>query len=213
MKSYLWIGCLALALVGCGSRPEPAAAPDARPPDGPGPQAAVEVAPEAGAATTTPQADLDRSVAEASASPGKPRAPVEAGVVGRPVLQSGVPGKVTLEVRPGVAVDGLSVQVAGDAALTVVGQGQFTFGPLAAAEAVRIEVSVTPTSGGIGRLSALLTLDKGGQQQARPVTLTFEIGGPVTLQAPAEKPVAAPVQDSTGELVHSIPAETTVGRP
>lgn len=216
MKPYISIGCLLVAwlpLAGCGSRPEPAATPEAGPQTMAATGAITDAGPPEGAMTTAPQAQVDPGAPGVSASPGKPRAPVEASIAGTPALQSGVPGTVMLEVRPGVAVDGLTVEVAGDAALAVVGQELFRFGPLAAGEPVRIEVSVTPTSGGIGRLTALLTLETGGQRQARPVTLALEIGGPVTLQVPAEKPAVPPVRDATGEIVHSMPAETTVGKP
>jgi len=215
MTSYVSIGCLTtvlLVLTGCGSRQESAEVPEAQPPTVAGTEAAAEAVPEEGAAAMMSQTEVDRAVAEASASVGKPHAPVEASVVGAPALQSGVPGKVLIEVRPGVAVDGLTVEVAGDAALAVVGQELFRFGALAAAQPVRIEVTVTPTSGGIGRLLALLTLETGGQRQVRPVALTFDVGGPAILQVPAEKPVVPPVKDATGELIHSMPAETTVGK-
>ncbi len=184
MKPYVSIGCLLVAwlpVAGCGSRQEPAAAPEAGQQTTAATGAITDAGPQEGTMTTAPQAQVDPAPG-VSASPGKPRAPVEASIAGTPALQSGVPGKVMLEVRPGVAVDGLTVEVAGDAALTVVGQELFRFGPLAAGEPVRIEISVTPTSGGIGRLTALLTLETGGQRQARPVTLALEIGGPVTLQ-------------------------------
>jgi len=69
----------------------------------------------------------------------------------------------------------------------------------------------TPTSGGTRRLSGLVTFSVGGVAQAVPFNLMVEAGGPVTVpQAPSRKPEREPVRDASGELIDSMPAETTV---
>ena len=206
----MWLAVALLGAGGCGARPERDGAPQARQPESGTRHAVAELGSRSATAAVQAEAGEGRVTDAAKASPGKPRAPVEAGIVGQPALQSGVPGKVTLEVRPGVAVDALTVLVEGGASLTVVGQVNFRSGPLAAGEPVRFEIAVTPTSGGTGRLLALLTLETGQQKQARPVSLSLQVGGPVTAQAVAEKTAAPVVTDAAGEIVHSMPAETTV---
>jgi hypothetical protein len=148
--------------------------------------------------------------------PGKPRPPVEVTLVPGASLESGVPGLLVLQVRSTAPLEGLGLDVTGDAGLTVVGPPRAVAAPSIEAPAAtegaraRFEVSITPTSGGSRHISGLATYRVDGVMQAAPFNLTLDVGGPVTVPATSRKPERVPVRDSTGELVDSMPAETTV---
>lgn len=141
---------------------------------------------------------------------GKPRPPVEVRLATAARLDSGVPGRVTLEVRSGVALEDLELRLEGDEGLALVGAATHRLPPLAAGEGRRLDVDVTPISGGTRRLSGFLAFTVGGQSQRVPVSLSLPVAGPDRVGVASAKPQAAPEIDSTGEAVYSMTAETTV---
>lgn len=148
---------------------------------------------------------------------GKPRPPVQVLLVEGPSLEAGVPGELTLQVRSRVALEAVDLVVEGDEGLALV---TVTALPvtvtsdasrrLPAGEAARFEIATTPTSGGTRHLSGLLSFEVNGVRQGVPFSLPVRVSGPVTLAPVAAKPERTPVRDSTGELIDSMPAETTV---
>lgn len=141
---------------------------------------------------------------------GKPRPPVEVRLAATPQLDSGVPGRLTLEVRSGVAVEDLELRLEGDEGLELVGSATHRLRRLAAGQATRLEVAVTPTSGGSRRLSGFLAFTVAGQAQGVPVTLALPVRGPDRIGAVSAKPQTAAGIDAQGELVYSMAAETRV---
>jgi hypothetical protein len=150
---------------------------------------------------------------------GKPRPPVTVTLAPGASLESGVPGQLTLQVRSGAPLEAVRLVVEGDEGLTVVGFRELpsasnsqevpgTFG--AWHRTTSFEVSATPTSGGTRYVSGLLSFQVNGVDQAVPFTLPVQVGGPVTVTPVSAKPERPPTQDATGELVDSMPAETTV---
>lgn len=146
---------------------------------------------------------------------GKPRPPVEVRLLPGSNLESGVPGRLTLQLRSGAAIEVLAVTVEGDAGLVVTGVSRppavnRAAGPMGAGEAATFDIDATAMSGGRRRIAGLLVFQVNGVQQGLPFSLPVEVGGPVTLPAVARKPGRPVVRDATGELVDSMQAETFV---
>jgi hypothetical protein len=142
---------------------------------------------------------------------GKPRPPVSVTLVPGASLESGVPGQLTLQVHSGAPLEAVRLTVRGDEGLTVVGFREAAGSSSASRQDSRsFEVSATPTSGGTRYVSGLLSFTINGVEQAVPFKLPVQVGGPVTVTPVSAKPERLPVRDSTGELIDSMPAETTV---
>jgi hypothetical protein len=141
---------------------------------------------------------------------GKPRPPVTVTLATGASLESGVPGQLTLQVRSGAPLEAVRLTVNGDEGLTVVGFKQVPATEAAGRQAARFEIAATPTSGGTRYVSGLLSFRINGVAQAVPFKLPVQVGGPVTVAPVAQKPERPPARDSKGELIDSMPAETTV---
>jgi len=143
---------------------------------------------------------------------GKLRPPVDVRLVPVGQLEAGVPARLALQVRSAAQIEVLDLAVEGDEGLAVIssteevpGTGYQTDG-----EAARFEISAVPMSGGTRHLSGLLRYTVNGVAQAVPFSLRVEVVGPVTEPPRAIlKPTRPAVRDTTGELVDSMPAETT----
>jgi hypothetical protein len=150
---------------------------------------------------------------------GKPRPPVSVSLAPGATLESGVPGQLSLQVRAGAPLEAVRLTVEGDEGLLLVGLRE---APAASAggevpgtsgawhQAASFEVEATPTSGGTRYVSGLLSFRINGVEQAVPFRLPVQVGGPVTVEPVSAKPERLPTRDATGELVDSMPAETTV---
>ena len=163
---------------------------------------------------------------------GKPRPPVDIALVPGAVLQSGVPGRLRLQVRSRVPLDSVRLVVEGDEGLAVVGYEEVpgTYGGKevpgtagakevpgtegarhqSAGEAASYEISATPFSGGTRYLSGFLSFEMAGMSQGVPFRLPVKVGGPVTVVPVQARPARLPARDATGELIDSMPAETMV---
>jgi len=147
---------------------------------------------------------------------GKPRPPVEVGLAPGIRLESGVPGQLSLWVRATSGIEGIGLEVEGDGGLAVVSASREVPGTggtryQTVGEAARFEILATPMLGGTRYVSGLLSFTVNGVPQAVPFRLPVQVGGPVTVPAVrSTKPDREPVQDSTGELIDSMSAETTV---
>jgi len=145
---------------------------------------------------------------------GKPRPPVDVALVPGAALQSGVPGRLRLQVRSRLSLDSVRLVVEGDEGLAVVAceevPGTEGAWRQSAGEAASFEISVTPMSGGTRYLSGFLSFEVAGMSQGVPFRLPVEVGGPATV-APVQAGVERlPVRDAGGELIDSMSAETTV---
>jgi len=152
-------------------------------------------------------------------SPGKPRPPVDARLIEPQGLERGVPGSLVLQLQVRAGVEVLDVRVEGDDGLSVVNvapsRATAAQGPLAASKAAgevhRWQITATPTLGGTRNLSGLVTFSINGVRQAAPFNLPVQVGGfegpPVV---PSQKPMGSLVTTPDGELIDSMPAETTV---
>jgi hypothetical protein len=149
---------------------------------------------------------------------GKPRPPVEVRLVAGESLASGVPGRLMLRVRSAIPLEDLRLDVEGDAGLALTGAPrQSDADPRdsrlpGVAESIRFEVPATPTSGGTRHVSGRVSYRIGGVAQAVPFNVAIEVAGPDTLAAVARKPAKVMVPDAAGELIDSMPAETTIRR-
>jgi len=150
---------------------------------------------------------------------GKPRPPVSVSLAPGAPLESGVPGRLTLQVRSGAPLEAVRLKVEGDEGLTVVGFEEVPSTPgsteLAATlgaerQIPRFDVQATPTSGGTRYISGLLSFRINGVDQATAFRLPIPVGGPVTVGPVSAKPQRPPTWDAAGELIDSMPAETTV---
>ena len=145
---------------------------------------------------------------------GKPRPPVDIALVPGAALQSGVPGRLRLQVRSRVPLDSVRLLIEGDEGLTVVGYEEVpgTEGAWhqAAGEAASYEISATPFSEGTRYLSGFLSFEVAGMSQGVPFRLPVKVGGPVTVVPVQARPERAPARDAIGELIDSMPAETTI---
>ena len=145
---------------------------------------------------------------------GKPRPPVDVALVSGAALQSGVPGRLRLQVRSRLPLDSVRLVVEGDEGLAVVGfeevPGTESAWHQAAGEAAGFEISVTPVCGGTRYLSGFLSFGVAGMSQGVPFRLPVEVGGPVTVAPVQARVERLPVRDASGELIDSMPAETTV---
>ena len=154
----------------------------------------------------------DKAGPEQEARPyvGKPRPPVTVTLAKGADLESGVPGQLTLRVRSGAPLEAVRLTVNGDEGLTVVGFKQVPATNNAGRQAASFEIAATPSSGGTRYVSRLLSFRINGVAQAVPFKLPVQVGGPVTVAPVAEKAERLPARDSKGELIDSMPAETTV---
>ena len=141
---------------------------------------------------------------------GKPRPPVTVTLATGASLESGVPGQLTLRVRSGAPLEAVRLTVNGDEGLTVIGFKQVPATEGARHQAARFEIAATPTSGGTRYVSGLLSFQINGVDQAVPFKLPVQVGGPVTVSPVSEKLERLPTRDAKGELIDSMPAETTV---
>jgi hypothetical protein len=150
-------------------------------------------------------------------SPGKPRPPVEARLVQAQGLEPGVPANLLLQLqgRPGIEI--LDVQVEGGDGLSVVNVvpmhlvGTAAEKSQAAGARSQWQVSATPTEGGTGQLSGLVTFRVNGVLQAAQFNLPVQVGGfKPPPRKPSQKPMGSLVTAPGGELIDSMPAETTV---
>jgi hypothetical protein len=172
----------------------------------------------AAAAETGRQAQTAKTV-PTGRSPGKPRPPVEARLLQAQGLESGVPGSLVLQLRGRPGIEILDLQVEGDDGLSVVSvtpsRGTALSGLSAALQAsgevTQWQIAATPTLGGNRNLSGLVTFSVNGVRQAAPFNVAVQVGGsegaPV---APRQKPTGSLVTTPSGELIDSMPAETTV---
>jgi hypothetical protein len=162
----------------------------------------------AGASWLTASPAGMKPVAEA-AQPfiGKPRPPLSVRAADVVTLHSGVPTTLVLEIASDVAVDALSLEIEGDAGLTLTGATSYALPGLAAGEKTSVSVNLTPGSGGAWRLAGFLTFEVGGQRQGMPLSLPLQVEGPVTIIPVLSKPERAPQRDAAGELVYPLPAE------
>ncbi|HET6593555.1 MAG TPA: hypothetical protein VFG48_11610, partial [Xanthomonadales bacterium] len=145
---------------------------------------------------------------------GKPRPPVDVALVPGAALQSGVPGRLRLQVRSRLSLDSVRLVVEGDEGLAVVGYQEVpgTEGAWhqSAGEAASFEISATPMSGGTRYLSGFLSFGVAGMSQGVPFRLPVEVGGPVTVAPVQGRVERLPARGASGELIDSMPAETTV---
>ena len=116
---------------------------------------------------------------------GKPRPPVDVVLMPGSLLESGVPGRLRLQVRSRVPLDSVRLVVEGDEGLAVVAYEEVpgTEGAWhqSAGEAASFEISATPMSGGTRYLSGFLSFEVAGMSQGVPFRLSVEVGGPVTV--------------------------------
>jgi len=152
-------------------------------------------------------------------SPGKPRPPVEARLLQAHGLDSGVPARLVLQLRGGPGIEILDLQVEGGEGLSVVSlapiPGAAAPGlpaePQAAGEVAQWQIAATPTLGGTRHLSGLVSFSVNGVRQAAPFSLPVQVGGSGTPPvAPRQKPMGSLVTTPDGELIDSMPAETSV---
>lgn len=197
-----WVGLVAVAwlgLVGCGTGGGERAAP-----------------PATGGHAGWAGDGAPRAVRLAGMSPGKPRAPVGLALEGGGgVLVTGVPASATLLLQADADADGVELLLEGSGGVEILAPaGRLFLGPAAAGEVQRVPVQwVVHDSSAPARLEALVVLEAGGERLARPVTLNLRVDGKRRSgDAPSgvAKPSAAPAEDSTGELIYSMQAETTV---
>lgn len=156
--------------------------------------------------------DADTAGPEQATRPyvGKPRPPVTVTLAKGADLESGVPGQLILRVRSGAPLEAVRLTVNGDEGLTVVGFKELPGTEGARHQAASFEIAATPSSGGTRYVSGLLSFQINGVAQAVPFKLPVQVGGPVTVAPVAEKPERLPARDAKGELIDSMPAETTV---
>lgn len=149
-------------------------------------------------------------------SPGKPRPPVEVSLLPGSELEAGVPARLALQIRSAERIQVTDLAVEGDEGLAVVSArrevpGIGGTGYQSDGEGVRFEIAAVPMSGGTRQLSGLLRFTVNGVEQAAPFRLAVEVGGPVAVPVlRLRKPDREPVLDANGELLDSMPAETTV---
>lgn len=154
------------------------------------------------------------AAAEYRMSPGKPRPPVVVTLEAGQALQTGVPAEVRLQVSlplgmqlTQVAVDeadGLSLQ--GRAVLT----DAFRAGAMEDLQVARFSLAALPMSGGSLRLRGTVHFTVDGVAQAAPFNVRVPVEGPATVPEVGAMPPSQPVIDATGEVIHSMKAETTV---
>ena len=152
----------------------------------------------------------------AAMSPGKPTAPVGLSISpGTESLPVGQPTGLALRLRTDTPVDGLELTLeAGPGVELLAPTAPLTLGPAPAGGEFEVPVQLVVTGEGPARLAGLMVLESAGQSQARSVSINLPVLGmaagsnPVAAAAAASK--VAPVVDSTGEMVRSMQAETTV---
>lgn len=170
---------------------------------------------EAASAEATVQAPhATKARAIARMSHGKPHAPVGLVLDGEPdPLVPGVPAALTLLLQSEVAADGVELSIQGSGGIEVLSPVERLFlGSAGAGGVLRVPVQLVASEGRAPpRLEVLVIVEAGGERLARPVSLNLRVDGQ---RRPAEAPMApasskvAPVIDSTGELIHSMKAET-----
>lgn len=150
---------------------------------------------------------------------GKPRPPVDV-ILGSDVpLESGVPARLVLTVRAAPGIEITELNLDGGPGLTVVQTRRMDTAAIAlndevsrqVGQAIRFEVSATPMAGGAQYLAGLVRFRVGDVWQAVPFRISLQVGGPAgPTRTGSAKPEAAPVLDAVGELIVSMPAETTI---
>lgn len=138
---------------------------------------------------------------------GKPTPPIRVRAVPAGELHSGRPGRVRIEVTASGRIENLRINIYSDQDLVVLSSSRLEIGRLARGEYHSAEIEVTPTSGGVRRLAALVEFEVDGERQAMPVALAVPVAGPVTAIPAESKPERRPVQDATGEWVYPLPAD------
>ena len=150
---------------------------------------------------------------------GKPRPPVTVTLAPGAALESGVPGAITLLVRTGVPISRMQIALEGDEGLAIAEVPAGTSGTrhlatdipsLAVGDALSVPIRVVPTSGGTRFISGLLSFEVNGMPQGAPFSVSVRVGGPVTVAPVTSKPQRPAFRDASGELIDSMPAETTV---
>jgi len=151
----------------------------------------------------------------AAMSPGKPRAPVGISIVpGTASLPIGAPVGLALRLHTDTAVDGLELTLeAGPGVELLAPTALMTLGPAPAGGEVEVPVQLVLTGEVPARLSGLIVLETAGQRQTRAVSRNVPAKATAT-RAPGVPGTAATkprlVNDSTGELLHSMKVEAVV---
>jgi hypothetical protein len=191
------VACLLLtsvAMLGCGSDPEPevAAAPPA-----PKPAAAVP-APAATAPAEDPTARMARAVGN-----GKPGAAVQIRYefLAKPAV--GEPIELEIALVPSVGVDSLDARVSGMDGITLAGPLNARFDGVEAGKPYMHKVSVLPERSGVYYVTVAVSTEIGGQALARTFSIPFVVGN-VSAQQKAE-----PGKDATGTPVEPMKAQET----
>lgn len=179
---------LAMAITGCGSNSDTETA----------------TAPVAAPAKKT-VVDPTQTMARAVGS-GKPGAAVDIKYefLSRPAV--GKPVEVELALIPNIGVASLDITVGGMEGITLAGNLTASFADVQAGQPYKHQFSLLADRPGVFYLTVAATTQIGGASMGRTFSIPFVIGTP----PPQEKP-AAPPKDATGQPIHVMPAQETIG--
>jgi len=183
---------MSVAMLGCGSDPEPEVAAAQPAPE----PAAVAPAP----AATPPAEDPTVRMARAVGS-GKPGSAVEIRYefLAKPTV--GEPIELEIALVPSIGVDSLDAKVSGMDGITLAGPLTARFEGVEAGKPYMHKVSVLPERSGVYYVTVAVSTEIGGQSLARTFSIPFVVGHVTAQQKPA------PQKDATGTPVEPMKAE------
>ena len=121
-------------------------------------------------------------IAAACAACAAPEVPVEVQVMQAPELLMDVPAQLLLDVRVGVAIDGVEVMVEGDEGLRVMDYAPRILPAMNPTGGHQLFVNLVPKTRGSWKLTVRLTLHMDGEKRIRTLTLPFAVVAPPTGQ-------------------------------
>ena len=173
----------ALALVACGSKPDPAAKAS---------QSSAKAAPD------DPLARMARAVGN-----GKPGAAVEIRYEFSAKPAVGAPIQAQIAFIPHAGVDSMDIVIKGMDGVTLTGPQSANFTDVEPQKPYVHTLTVQPDRGGVFYLSVVVTTQIGNQNLSRTFSVPFVVGNVPAQQKPA------PQTDSSGEPVQPAKAQET----
>jgi hypothetical protein len=153
------------------------------------------------AATTPASADEKHSRLASAVVDGKTTAPVDMkyDVLARPEL--GQPFEIEMTFSTRLPADKLETEVTEAPGLTIVGEKTATFSPVDGGQSYSNKVLVKGDNPGLYYIGVIAKMSTKVQSETRAFAIPVVIGDPPSRQK------AAPVKDSTGQAVQSMPAQ------
>lgn len=132
------------------------------------------------------------SLPVAGTNPGDTKPPVALNVTSMPVLQVGTPAQLLLDLRAGVALDGVRISLQGDDGLRVTDFAPRLLPAQTPESGSQVFVDVVPGKSGVHRLTAMLELYRGEESVMSLVTLEIPVMASAQPVSAPQAPVEAP---------------------